>query len=142
MKTKQCHHFIALIGLLIGCLLPAKVSASPSVLATGQWGDNVTYTIYSDMSMVISGTGPMWDDNSIPSNYMSSIESVTIEEGVTTIGKRAFRSFSNLTSVTIPSSITIIGKFAFENCTSLNSVTIPYGALPPSRLKCSEIALI
>ena len=27
------------------------------VLATGQCGDNVTYTIYSDMSMVISGTG-------------------------------------------------------------------------------------
>ena len=35
--------------------------ASPSVLATGPCGDNLTYTIYDDMSMVISGTGPMWD---------------------------------------------------------------------------------
>ena len=32
-----------------------------TVLATGSCGDNVTYTIYSDMSMVISGTGAMWD---------------------------------------------------------------------------------
>ena len=98
------------------------------ILAAGQCGDNLTYFIYPDMSMVIAGTGPMWDFSSafgINSDYMRSIECVTIEEGATTIGKRAFMNCTSLTSVTIPNSVTSIGDFAFSRCTGLTSVTIP-----------------
>ena len=55
----------------------------------------------------------------------TAMTSVTIPEGVTSIGQFAFRGCSGLTSVTIPSSVTSIGGFAFYECTAMTSVTIP-----------------
>jgi len=53
--------------------------------------------------------------------------SVTIPEGVTSIGNNAFSGCSNLASVTIPNSVTSIGYSAFSGCSSLASVTIGVG---------------
>ena len=53
------------------------------------------------------------------------LTSVTIPEGVTSIGNDAFRGCSRLVSVTIPSSVTSIGSHAFSGCSGLTSVTIP-----------------
>ena len=130
MKTKQCHHFIALIGLLIGCLFPAKVSASPCVLATGQCGDNLSWSFDTNTGeLTISGTGPMWDyEWDLPlmdDEYNGSITSVTVEEGVTSIGDYAFYDCTGLNSVTIPNSVTSIGEDAFYGCTGLTSIEIP-----------------
>ena len=55
----------------------------------------------------------------------SSLTSVTIMEGVTSIGDRAFSGCSSLTSITIPDSVTSIGIYAFEGCSRLTSITIP-----------------
>ena len=55
----------------------------------------------------------------------SLVTSVTIPEGVTSIGPHAFEGYRNLTSVTIPVGVTSIGYGAFKNCSSLTSVTIP-----------------
>ena len=54
----------------------------------------------------------------------SSLTSVTIPNGVKSIGISAF-FWSGLTSVTIPNSVTSIGGYAFAYCKSLSSVTIP-----------------
>ena len=54
----------------------------------------------------------------------SSLTSVTINDGVTSIGESAFEDCTGLTSVTIPNSVTSIGRYAFYNCTGLTSVTI------------------
>ena len=53
------------------------------------------------------------------------IKSVTIGNGVTSIGDEAFDSCTSLTSVTIGNKVTSIGKDAFYGCTSLTSITIP-----------------
>ena len=58
-------------------------------------------------------------------SYRTSIKTVIIEDGVTSIGNYAFYKCSSLTSVTIPNSITSIGGSAFNNCSSLASITIP-----------------
>ena len=50
--------------------------------------------------------------------------SITIRNGVTSIGDYAFEGCSNLTSITIPNSVTSIGDYAFR-FTGLTSVTIP-----------------
>ena len=99
----------------------------PSILATGSCGDNVTYTIYSDMSMVISGTGSISSDANYKPKfpYHQSIKRVIIEEGLTSISYGAFCGCIDLISITIPSSVSNIGNFAFRNCTSLTSITIP-----------------
>ena len=75
----------------------------------------------------------------------SSLISVTIPEGVTTIGKDAFKGCSMLTSVTIPKGVTEIGRFAFEGCSSLTSVTIPDGVMKIERSAfegCSSLASV
>ena len=51
--------------------------------------------------------------------------SLTIPDGVTSIGDGAFRFCSSLTSVVIPDSVTSIGDNAFQYCSSLTSVVIP-----------------
>lgn len=50
--------------------------------------------------------------------------SVTIPEGVTSIGESAFRYCSGLTSLTIPSSVTSIGYGAFYGCRGLTSLIV------------------
>lgn len=117
----------------ITVIFDTDASGTSSPIATGSCGDNVTYSIYSDMTMVISGTGAMTDfvvdgegvitrDNN---DYWTQVKTVTIEEGVTSIGAYAFSYCAELTSVTIPSSVTKIQQCAFRDCTSLASLTIP-----------------
>ena len=57
----------------------------------------------------------------------TSITTVTIPEGVKTIGSDAFLRCTSLTDVTIPAGVKNIGYHAFEGCTSLKTVTIPEG---------------
>jgi hypothetical protein len=85
----------------------------------------------SDSSRIaISGDGAMEDYNGttlLPpwSPYRLTIQTVEINEGVTTVGKYAFNEYVNLASLTIPNSVTAIGSSAFMACTSLETVTIP-----------------
>ena len=55
----------------------------------------------------------------------SMLTSVTIGDGVTSIGSYAFNNCTALTSITIPDSVTSIGSSAFRGCSSLTSITIP-----------------
>lgn len=54
-----------------------------------------------------------------------NITSVTISDGVTSIGDGAFFSCKGLKSIIIPDSVMSIGDWAFGGCSSLNSITIP-----------------
>ena len=57
--------------------------------------------------------------------YNGSDTNITIPEGVTSIGRRAFEKNGRLRSITIPSSVTSIGEGAFYECYNLSSITIP-----------------
>ncbi len=48
-----------------------------------------------------------------------SLTSVTISEGVTSIGDYAFYDCDSLTSITIPNSVTGIGEYAFNGCSKI-----------------------
>ena len=95
--------------------------------SSGTCGENLTWTLSDDGVLTISGTGAMTDYSaSVPwYSSRSSITSVIISDGVTSIGDKAFYNCSSLTSVTIPNSVTSIGDFAFDGCSGLTSVTIP-----------------
>ena len=54
----------------------------------------------------------------------SSVKSVVIEDGVTSIGNSAFEECRNLTSVVIPKNVKSIGNSAFAECINLSSVVI------------------
>ena len=55
-----------------------------------------------------------------------SLSSITLPEGLTSIGEYAFAS-CNLTSITIPDGVTSIGDGAFNGCYGLTSITLPEG---------------
>ena len=57
--------------------------------------------------------------------YCEDLTSVTIPNGVTTIGNSAFYNCSGLTSVTIGNGVASIGNYVFYYCIGLTNVTIP-----------------
>ena len=81
-----------------------------------------TYSIPSSLkSVTVTGGnilyGAFWD--------CTGLTSVTMGNGMTSIGRSAFSGCTGLTSVTIPNSVTSICRSAFYGCTRLTSVTIP-----------------
>ena len=57
--------------------------------------------------------------------YGCYITTITIPESVTSIGFEAFKHCGGLTSITLPNSVTSIGFEAFKYCGSLTSITLP-----------------
>ena len=108
-----------------------ELSASAGTTTEPQvWNeDNLTWTLYADGKLTISGTGAMKDynaaENLSPAYMNSDVKKVVIEDGVTSIGELAFFKCSNLTNITIPDSVTCIAYAAFHGCSSLSSITIP-----------------
>jgi len=60
-------------------------------------------------------------------NYNSNLKEVVLNEGLETIGKRAFTSCESLQSITFPSTVKSIGLEAFRGCSSLKEVVLNEG---------------
>ncbi|MCD8003253.1 MAG: leucine-rich repeat domain-containing protein, partial [Clostridia bacterium] len=148
MKTKKklILSLTLALALCVGVIFTATLSMSADdetmITASGTCGDNLTWTLTSDGTLTISGTGDMYDYYEV---YVESgegweseteygtapwcdsageITSVIIEDGVTSIGEGAFWDCTSLESATISDSVTEIGLGAFYNCYSLTSITI------------------
>ena len=122
-----------LSGLLVLCLifslLPVSAFADEAT-ASGTCGENLTWTLDSEGTLTISGTGAMTNYYYSTAPWYSSrssIKSVTIGNGVTSIGYDAFSGCSSLTSVTIPGSVTSIEEWTFSHCRSLTNIKIGNG---------------
>ena len=109
-------------------LYSSNIVASGTCGAEGNNGDNLTWILDDEGVLTISGTGAManwnWEGSPWYANK-DKIESVVIEDGVTSIGMYAFGDCSSLASIKLPNSISSIGNAAFSNCSSLASITLP-----------------
>ena len=99
-------------------------------IASGQCGDDLTWTLEENGTLTISGTGDMWNWSNIDlapwwSYGQYEITALDIQPGVTGIGEYAFHSCGKLTEITVPEGVTRIGYAAFSSCNSLTSVTLP-----------------
>ena len=125
---KKIISLLMSLTMLLSIVSVVDFSAYADTLTTGKCGVNITYSFDTSTGMLtISGTGKMtaYSYDHSPFYKNTNIESVSIEDGVTSIGDGTFCYCENLTSITIPDSVTSIGRYAFECCTSLSSVTIP-----------------
>ena len=123
-------------------------------IANGTCGDGLTWTLQSDGSLAIAGSGAMTNYNNaydVPWSsysgmiknvtigsgvtslsdyafyYCTSLETVTFQEGSTlkTMGGSVFYRCSSLTSLVLPDSLTTVYGNAFAKCTNLTSVYVP-----------------
>jgi RHS repeat-associated protein len=90
-----------------------------------------TLTGYSpNCTLTISGNGSMGSYN--PNlfsfapwySYRNDITTLSIQQGVTSVGNSAFYYCSAITSAAIPNSVTSIGNSAFQYCSSLASMYV------------------
>ena len=106
------------------------------LLASGPCGEqgsnNVTYKLYPDGRMVITGNGHMGGYHSTSQqtyapwyDLREHIQTVTIKDGVLSVGAETFKDCSNLETVTLPDGLITINTRAFSGCSSLQEITLP-----------------
>ncbi len=106
--------------------------------ATTKCGDNCTWTLYSDGTLEIKGTGEMYEwrgigDTSYGHDYAStapwdkyynSVQKVDIS-GVSSIGTYSFRHFGLLSEINISDDVLTIGYGAFDYVPALSELKLP-----------------
>ncbi|MGM9826345.1 MAG: leucine-rich repeat protein [Paludibacteraceae bacterium] len=107
------------------CMVLCSIALHANVVS-GTCGDNLTWSYDTDTkALTIEGTGDMSYDAVPWAQVRGDILSVSLPEGLTSIGYEAFSGCSSITSITIPNSVTSIGDWAFYGCSSITSITIP-----------------
>lgn len=109
---------------------------SHKAIYDGLCGKDMTWVLYDDGELYISGSGEMDDfdifgdiDNSgTPQppwfSEKDQVKLITVAEGVTTIGECAFFDCA-ATKVSLPDGLKAIRSSAFEFCSELKSITLP-----------------
>lgn len=92
--------------------------------------ENITWTMYDNGLLVISGKGAMetvsdWGGNY--KDYKNDIVKVIVSEGITHVSDSAFAEFENLIAVELPETLESIGRYTFSKCNKLKSIEIPEG---------------
>ena len=124
--------------ILTACFIPSATAAEATngeaiapvgTAASGTCGENASWSL-SGTTLTITGSGDMYDydysDNRAPwYNQRNDVETIVVEEGLTSIGQYAFFSLKYVDSLSLPGTLTDIDDFAFYMCEGITSVTIP-----------------
>ena len=101
------------------------------IVASGSCGDTLIWEQTKDGTLVITGSGEMYDYSYSSSSGCTApwngFRRLVISDGVTSIGKYAFYMQSGLASVDIANSVRKIGNYAFAKCSNLQEITIADG---------------
>ena len=122
------------LGMLLLCVLLCAAMVCAASAATvggncGAGGDNVKWSFdFVTRELVISGTGAMTNYSSYSSvpwdGYRDSIKTVTIGDGVTSIGGYAFYNCRSLTSITVDENNTKYSSDAYGTLFNKDKTTL------------------
>lgn len=124
--------------------------ASIEPIESGTCGDDLVWTLDTEGTLNIKGTGPMYNYNSTstsPFENRTDIKSLIIGDGVTKIGDRAFYNCTGLQTVTNQSNtLGIFNQYAFYRCSNLTEVhdssnNASYGVGPRAFFLCSNLTV-
>ncbi len=134
--------WLSLICVFAFITVVTAFSVSAEIMSgnCGANGDNVKWEFDTESGVLtISGNGSMAnygdgdgkcdgeDDRYSPSFFSKRecISTIVIKNGVTSLGRSAFRCCTNLTNVIIADSVKEICDYAFSGCTKLTNITWP-----------------
>ncbi|MCR5048355.1 MAG: leucine-rich repeat protein [Saccharofermentans sp.] len=152
ISTNRTRLISVIISLaLILLMIPCGVVRADS----GNCGPGLSWS-FSGGVLTISGSGDMYDypehlhgpdsGNELAQPWFHLkpyINSIVINEGVTSIGAGAFWGCNALTSVSIPGSVQRIGFAAFADDAALGSVSIPNGVIGEAAfIRCSGMRTV
>jgi hypothetical protein len=92
--------------------------------------NNVSYTVSGVTTSAFKGT---------------KITSITLPDGITSLGCYCFSGCTNLTSITLPNSITSLDSYCFQGCTGLTGITLPVSITSVGSycfINCSRLAKV
>lgn len=131
---KSVKKLLLLMAVVMTAMLCLAFSASAEewgdyYYSVNEDGETVTITQYNGNSKSVKPpskiNGKKVTALSSVFNNNEKIKSVTIPEGVKSIGNYAFYGCDALTSVTMGKSVKTIGNYAFSSCDALTSIKIP-----------------
>ena len=97
--------------------------------ASGMCGSDINWSLDSEGTLTIIGTGSMWNWDSYEDrpwhDWRNDIHGIVINNGVENIGRLAFDGCEYLVNVQLPDTITSIGYRSFADCYSIMTMTIP-----------------
>ena len=81
----------------------------------------LTWRLGGDGALYITGNGPIpaFSDASPAPWDAAKVKQVTLSDGVTAIGAKAFRNCANLTKASVPDSVTSVADDAFAGCSAM-----------------------
>ena len=129
--------------LLINILNFGNVYATNEI-ASGTCGNDITWSLDSDSTLTITGSGKMSGSTSAWIDYKDQVKNVIFNGDITSISDRAFEKHTNLETISLPDTVTTIGLRAFAE---FIFVCVPLGAsyvklrmyhLPPTSPKQSS----
>ncbi len=96
---------------------------------SGSYSENIKWTLDADGVLTLSGEGEIPDlTESAPwSSRRADIQTIIVEDGITSIGKDVFIGLEDLTSVSLPKGIKSISDNAFYKCINLKTINFPDG---------------
>jgi len=95
------------------------------IATSGTCGDNFALTWTYDIEtkeLTISGEGTLNSNYTFGVEAPTSVEKLTIAEGVTSIGNSAFANYTTIKEIVFATSVKTIYEQAFYNCTNLKSI--------------------
>ena len=109
-------------------------ASAATVVETGSCGDSATYTLDSDGLLTISGSGQVAGDLFVD---RTDIRKVVIEEGITGLSMRTFKS-CNFEEISLPDSLTSYDTYSFWACSNFETLVFPRGITAIDHYFCYE----
>ena len=103
-------------------------TSNPNVATLNKYSGTAT-TVNISQRITVNGT--TYNVTAIGNRafYENALTSITIPEGITTIGQYAFYDCEGLSSVSFPASLTRIGDNAFQYCDGISTISFPPSSL-------------
>lgn len=98
--------------------IPAEINGLPVIAIA----DFAFYRNSTLLQLTVPGSVKTIGESAFAQSYIGS---VTLQNGVSSIGAHAFADCTELSDITLPGSVSAIGRAAFQNCSALTAIALP-----------------